>query len=255
MTAATLTRRGALCALATAASAPAIAFQALPIDAACIHWAERQFHVDRLARLVAAYDEAEARLPAWAQSGPERIDTDGNLCGAIVGWPQIEKPEPARVGERIIRPSISQAREHFEFSVRVFSSSKSRANCRVTMRRSIRAIIVRLRERKRLCDELGLTAIDREISYSVTVICRAEDAIARQEPSPNAVAAGVMASLCADCCNTSTAAGPEYCGTMAMGLMALRSLLPSLSGLIREHAVFFVEHPDLPLVAMPFTSR
>jgi hypothetical protein len=40
---------------------------------------------------------------------------------------------------------------------------------------------------------------------------------------------------------------------MAMGLVALRSLLPSLSGLIREHAAFFVSNPTLPLSAMPFT--
>jgi hypothetical protein len=39
---------------------------------------------------------------------------------------------------------------------------------------------------------------------------------------------------------------------MAMALVALRGLLPSLSGLIREHAALFVSNPTLPLSAMPF---
>jgi len=39
---------------------------------------------------------------------------------------------------------------------------------------------------------------------------------------------------------------------MAMGLVALRGLLPSLSGLIRDHAALFVSSPVLPLAAMPF---
>lgn len=256
MTATAMTRRGALFALATAASAPAIALQAPHVDAANIHWAERQFRVDQLARLVTAYDAAAANLPAWAASGPERIDAEGNLCGQVVAWPQIENLEPARVGERIVRPSIRQAREHFEFSARVFAfSPKSRENCRAVMRRSIRAIVARLRERNRLYNELGLTALDREISDTVTALCHAEDAIDALEQLPSVVAAQAMAAICFDCRRTSTAAGPEYCGTMAMGLIALRGLLPSLSGLIREHAAFYVSNPTLPLSAMPFTTK
>jgi len=39
---------------------------------------------------------------------------------------------------------------------------------------------------------------------------------------------------------------------MAMALVALRALLPSLSGLIRDHAAFFVANPGLPFSGMPF---
>jgi hypothetical protein len=39
---------------------------------------------------------------------------------------------------------------------------------------------------------------------------------------------------------------------MAMALVALRGLLPNLSGLIREHAAFFVSNSSLSLSAMPF---
>jgi hypothetical protein len=37
-------------------------------------------------------------------------------------------------------------------------------------------------------------------------------------------------------------------GVVSMkNLLALRGLLPSLSGLIRDHAAFFVDNPTLPL--------
>ena len=41
---------------------------------------------------------------------------------------------------------------------------------------------------------------------------------------------------------------------MAMALVALRGLLPDLSGLIRDHAALFVSDPGLPLAAMPFAA-
>lgn len=253
MSAATITRRGALCALATVASGPSVAFPAPSVDAANIRWAERQFQIEQLRRLATAYDVAAAKLPAWAAPGPERIDAEGNFCGTIVAWPQIENLAPAHTGERIVRPAIWQAREHFELSARIFASSpKSREGSRAAMRRSIRAIVARLRKRNRLYDELGLTTLDREMSDACTAMCAAEDAIAMLEQSPNVVAAHVMASICDNCSNADVASGPSQCGTMAMGLFVSRGLLPGASGLIREHVAYFVSNPTLPLSAMPF---
>jgi hypothetical protein len=39
-----------------------------------------------------------------------------------------------------------------------------------------------------------------------------------------------------------------------MALTLLEVLTPKLSGLIREHAVFFVANPYAPLSAMPFSA-
>ena len=148
---------------------------------------------------------------------------------------------------------IYQAKEHFDFAVSVFASSpKTRENCRAAMRRNIKAIVARLRARHQLYVELGLDRIDREMSDACTAMCEVEDAIGELEQSPNVVAAQLLASLGDDCDRTSCASGNGYCGTMAMALVALRGLLPSLSGLIREHAAFFVSNPTLPLSAMPF---
>jgi hypothetical protein len=57
-----------------------------------------------------------------------------------------------------------------------------------------------------------------------------------------------------DCQQDAIASGHGYCGIMAMALVALRGLLPSLSGMIREHAAFFVDNPGLPLRGMPFNA-
>jgi hypothetical protein len=252
MTGTNISRRGALSALAAFTAAPAIALPA-PVDAANVLWAERQKHVERLAHLSNEYNAAHDKLPAWAMSGPERLDASGNFCGNDVNWPLVEDLTPPSVGERIVRPAIYQAKEHFDFAVSVFASSpKTRENCRAAMRRNIKAIVARLRDRKRLYAELGLDRIDREMSDACTAMCEAEDAIGELEQSPNVVAAQLLASLGNDCDRTSCASGNGYCGTMAMALVALRGLLPDLSGMIRDHAALFVSNPTLPLSAMPF---
>jgi hypothetical protein len=244
-----------------AAHKAAPTFHTTAVDAANLHWGERQFHVDQLAHLSSEYDAAYKCLPAWAQSGPERIDSEGNLCGPIVNWPQIDNIEPAQVGERIVRPSIWQARESFEFSARVFAySPASREKYRAAMRRSIRAVVARLRERRHLQDELGLTALDSRLDEACRAICAAEDSIAALEQSSNSTAALLMAKLSHDCSRFDAAAplgfegAPGYCEAMSMALVALHGLLPGLSGLIREHAAFYVGNSALPLSDMPFTA-
>jgi hypothetical protein len=245
-------RRGFFGVIAAFTAAPAIALPA-PVDAANVLWAERQRHVDRLQLLSHDYDAAHAKLPAWAISGPERLDANGNFCGDHVAWPLIEDLTPPSIGERIVRPSIYQAKEHFDFAVSVFASSpKTRENCRATMRRNIKAIVARLRARKRLYAELGLDRIDREMSEACIAMCQAEDAIRDLPAAPNVVAASLLAGLTNDCNRSDFAEGNGYCGTMAMALVALRGLLSDLSGAIRDDAVCFVSNPTLPLGAMPF---
>jgi hypothetical protein len=252
MSANNLSRRGALGALVAFTATPAIALP-VPADAANALWAERQKHVERMAQLCAEYEAAEDKLPAWAKPGLDRIDADGNFCGQIWGWPLVEDLTPPRVGERIVRSSIRQAKENFEFAVRVFGSTPAfRERCRASMRRNIRAIVARLRERERLYTELGLNDLSQAISDACTSMSEAEDAIGELTSSPNVVAAMVLAGVCDGCDRSDFAEGNGYCGTMAVALVSLRGLLPGLSGLIREHAAFFVDNPTLPLSAMPF---
>jgi hypothetical protein len=252
MSTANISRRGAIGAFVAFTAAPAIALPA-PADKANALWAERQSHVESLALACAKYDAAAAHLPAWAQGGPSRIDQDGNPCGDDSNWPLDPSVTPPPRGERITRPTIYECRESFAFKVRVFGlEGRARALARAHMRQSIAAIVARLRERDRLYSALGLIKLDRENCAACDAICAAEVAIGELEQSPNAIAASVLAGLGYDCDRTSCATGNGYCGTMAMGLIALRGLLPNLSGMIRDHAALFVSNPTLPLSAMPF---
>jgi hypothetical protein len=165
----------------------------------------------------------------------------------------MEDLTPPSVGERIVRPSIYRPKENFEFAVGVFGSTPAfRERCRANMRRNIKAIVARLRERKRLYTELGLYDLSQAMSNACTSMSETEDAIGELTPSPNVVAAMVLAGVCDNCGHSDFAEGNGYCGTMAVALVSLRGLLPGLSGLIREHAAFMVDNPTLPLSAMPF---
>ena len=105
-----LSRRGALGALVAFTTAPAIALPA-PADPTNALWAERQNHVERLAQLCAEYSVAHDKLPAWALPGLERIDANGDFCGELRAWPLVEDLTPPSVGERIVRPSVHQAKK------------------------------------------------------------------------------------------------------------------------------------------------
>jgi hypothetical protein len=252
MTASNLSRRGALSVLAAFTAAPAIALPG-PADKANDLWADRQAYVDLLAHLSADYDTAKAKLPAWAQPGPDRIDQSGNACGDIVNWPLDPTVTPPPLGYRFVRPSLDRCREDFDFVSRVIATSPAaRAKARAVMRSRMRTIIARLRERKKLYEELNLSELSRQMTASCNSILAAEEAIGELEQSPNVIAAQLLASLGDDCDRTSRASGNGYCGTMAMALVALRGLLPDLSGMIRDHAALFVGNPTLPLAAMPF---
>jgi hypothetical protein len=79
---ANITRRGALCALA---SAPALAL--LAADPANALWAERQTHVERLALASAKYDAAKAQLPVQMMGQSDRIGVS-SVSRAVVLRPR-----------------------------------------------------------------------------------------------------------------------------------------------------------------------
>lgn len=60
-----MTRRGALAALVAIPSLSVVA----PVDAAELPWERRQHHVEALARITRAFNEAFERLPGWARDG------------------------------------------------------------------------------------------------------------------------------------------------------------------------------------------
>jgi hypothetical protein len=254
-----ITRRAALGALAIA---PTLSLAA-PVDAVVPLWEQRQTHVEALARFKREYFDAYERLPDWAKPGERCIDQDGTPCGEIVWHTRdLTVAPPTREGAvRVVRPSISEARNDFDSFVRVLCGTPElpgyearRAKARATMRNRILAMTARLKERKRLNSELGLDRLDDLMMVECDSIRVAEDAIEVLAPGPNRTAALVMARVSQDCDKDSTASGSGYCGVMAVALVALEALLPSLSGMIRDHAALYVANPIMPFSEMPFAA-
>jgi hypothetical protein len=121
-------------------------------------------------------------------------------------------------------------------------------------RKDIRAIVARLREGRRLFDELGITELNRQIEATTDAIIEIETRLFELSGSPNVSAAHLMMEVCQSCGLEDFAGGNGYSGGMAIAAMALKPLLPSLSGVIRDHVAFFVSNPELPLSAMPFAA-
>jgi hypothetical protein len=180
-------------------------------------WIERQTKIERLRVLQAAYLDATAKLPSWTLS-------------ACNGKPR--------------GPSVAGYYDEFNLTVRALHlEGPARAAARAHMRRLIRGVIDRLRERRRLSQQMD-DACDELLAVEAFFLDFKNE-------MPDIVAARLMINLSYDCDLDAYARGNGYSGTMAMALIALRGLRPHLSGLIRDHAAFFVENPNLPLREMP----
>lgn len=264
-----ISRRGALSALAAFTAAPSISLPAIADNAADLSvepktnvdllarflWIERQTNIELLFRVSAEYKKAAEKLPAWAKTGFDSIDQEGNPCGSETGWPLDISISPPLFGSRFVRVSLWQCRQDFYLAVSDPAvGSEGRAKARAMMRSRMRRVIVLWRERDRLYQDLGLIDLDRQSQAICREIISLEDTIAEQEPTPNIVAAKLMITLGDKCDRSSRAIGNDYCTTMAMALVVLQGLLPNLSGLIKTHAAFFVSNPDLPLSEMPFVA-
>ncbi|MHC2241207.1 hypothetical protein [Bradyrhizobium elkanii] len=252
---------------AVAAATPAIATASDPqptggTDASAL-WQERQIHIERLNHLVAASREAHEKLPNWAKTGPRSIDHEGKPCGEESNWPlhtDMSPPVDHPGVTRVVRPSIYEVREEFESWMRISGSPEhpfyaaTRAKARANMRRRIRKIVARLRERERIYDELGLPSLDDQIEAECEAIRTTDAAMEALDQTPDAVAARLMARVDQDSFGNAPACGPGYDSAAAVAFIAIEALLPNLSGLIRDHAAFFVSNPYNPMSDMPWKA-
>ncbi|MBP1091917.1 hypothetical protein [Bradyrhizobium diazoefficiens] len=238
-----------------------IASMVAPFNAAIQLWEDRQSYVETYRVHSRAFKAAYRRYPEWAHGGPRMIDHAGNLVGAESGYPlDTSVKPPERPGSyRVARPSLHDVKSDFEVYCRTMLGGPSshnyeacRAKARARMRERMRPIIARLRERRRIAEDLGLHRINGELIALVDKIGDIEKNIVALHDSPDRTAALIMVQVEAECMVGDYAEGPGYCGTMAMAHLALRSLLPQLSGVIHEHAEFFVSNPTLAACRMPF---
>ncbi|MET4493490.1 hypothetical protein [Bradyrhizobium sp. LA7.1] len=247
-------------------AAPFLHLPALPgpsvFNAAEDAWETRQRHIDDLARLVSITKGLSECLPNWAKEGPRSINGAGEFSQETSAWPEIENVglPPFPSAWRVIRPSPFEVKADFEQYVRIFGQPSSagyqafRENARAKMRARMRTIVARLRERRRLQEEIGLAAAERGIGLAIDGIVAADSALQYLQDSPDKRAAIIMMRVSDDCERIATIEGDFQCATMFIAAIALEQMLPDLSGLIQEHASFFVSNPTVPLAEMPFAA-
>jgi hypothetical protein len=210
-------------------------------------YAERTELAARSRTLTEQHKAAEASMPWWAQPGRKYVRSDGQWVGEKVGWPAIDDGELPPNPSTWINKRVSPFEIRKDFTIDANRASMSPDEARVRYRRRMRGMIARLRrqreeeakaELRQFRDQLDaigerLGEIDKKIeNFSVSAANAAQ----------KAAAVALITSLYdhrrrTDCFGNSA---------------TLVALQPFLTGQIREHVDYVIEHPYLEMGAMPF---
>lgn len=223
-------------------------------------WEARQRHIEELAELIPLQTRLEKSLPAWAAYGPRAINGEGVYSDDCCGWPEAASYDlpPVSYAWRTVRVSPYEVLGDYRTRVAMLGNPEGknyavwRAKARAQARERMRTVIQRIREQRKLKDSLGITALSEHIQAAVDGICATEEALRELHETSDRKAALIMMRLDDYCKSSASVAGEDVCETMGIAFVALELLLPDLSGLIRDHAQFFVSNPAAPLRAMPF---
>lgn len=111
-----------------------------------------------------AVNAAEAMLPAWANNGPCYINSSGERCGMVVGWPELNM-------ENFQLPTVAHAFKCVRYSVTDLKKEYQRTcetlrfkpyenpQLRASYRAKIRSVIARIREQRAEEKKVGLPAL------------------------------------------------------------------------------------------------
>lgn len=243
-----------------ATSPPVFVAGLMPFNAAVDAWEERQRNIGIMAELYPVLVRLNGELPRWANNGPRSINGEGEWSADNSGWPEAEHYElpPISYAWRTVRVSPYDVRSDYKTRLRMLGNPEGknyaawRATARAQMRQRMRVVIRRVREQRRLLEELGIAAVERRIGAAVDGLIEVENTIRELHESADRTAALIMANVDDNCQPAASIAGDDRDATMEIAAVALKLLLPELSGLIREHAQFFVSSPTTPLREMPF---
>lgn len=111
-----------------------------------------------------AVKAAEAMLPTWAYNGPCYINSSGERCGMVVGWPELNM-------ENFQLPTVAHAFKCVRYSVTDLKKEYQRTcetlrfkpyenpQLRASYRTKIRSVIARIREQRAEEKKVGLPAL------------------------------------------------------------------------------------------------
>lgn len=199
-------------------------------------WTERTALARELHKTQCAATDAEAKMPEWAQRGPQHLRSDGTYSGRVVGWPRIEDAKPPEgVVLRNVRPSPTELEAHFGFfgwsekNLESFERAMASLNERRARQEAERAK-VGLPEleaaTERLCGRLN--EIDDEIEVLPQV-------------SPTKAAVMFMIGMTRGSVDESL---DDFDAQEVMARGTLPLIRPYLSGLIADHVDDLIKHPE-----------
>lgn len=203
----------------------------------------RAFLLARGADTVAlrAVEAAEAQLPWWAVSGPSHVNHRGILCGDISHWPARQEYRLPSNGAWVrIRQSRLDAISGFEHDRRVLGEEPARRAFAEFEDR----LAARDRERRLVC----LDVLTQRLEQLGDRMYDHQQSILTLQPSSLAILAAQI--MTATVTNEFTYATAENSDQMSLAAVALRGLLPHLSGDIAQDAAEFVDNPDRRLDQM-----
>jgi hypothetical protein len=253
--AAALARRSFLVGLAVtapiAATASAEAFAAPMVSRSEIDdlYAERTKLTARSKTLKDQYRAAEDSMPWWAQPGQKYVRSDGQWIGEKVGWPAIDDGKLPSCPSIWIDKRISPHEIRNDFAIDTETARMGPVEARVRYRSRMRDMIARLRRQREEEAKAGL----RQFRDRLNEIRESLKEIDKKIENSNVTAADAAqkvaaVTLIASSCDRRRS--HEYLGNSA----TLVALQPFLTGQIREHVDYVIEHPYHEMSAMPFYS-
>jgi hypothetical protein len=196
------------------------------------------------------YRAAEASMPWWAQPGPSHLRGDGIWRGTDVGWPAVDDDKlPPRADFMLNkRPSPSDIKGDFDAQIRHWGD-KRRPEIRAVYRRRMRDLISRLRLQREEEQKAGIAKISAQLDAIGERLSEIDERIENLNVAPADAAQKAAALILITSLYECWQSNDEFGNTAT-----LVALQPFLTGQIREHVDYVIEHPDHEMWAMPFYS-
>lgn len=218
-------------------------------------WRKRRAAIAAAHGASAKASAAEARLPAWARSGPQYITSEGAPYGdSTVGWPAIEmsaadlRTLPSE-GLTLLRPSPATIERDYERNLHILGPRG--AGKRRTQ--ALAALSRRLRDQTAEEKKLGLPNLERAADAAWEKQRDIEDEIKRLSPStPHLIAALTLMEIAY--CGDDKLEFPKD-GTLQLAELVLLSLRPHLIGPLGEAVGEFLDNPSKSVSEMSFSPN
>lgn len=192
---------------------------------------------------VRAYEEANAKVPWWAKTGPAYVTSRGMMeDGPVVGWPAIQDYEPPThsIMQTLIRPGLSDLSRRFEAE----ASMWGRERALPVYRKRLRALAARKRAQRAEEERAGLTAASARLDRVCDELWEIEKAI---EALPLSLTTATALSLIWFVLEMS---GDQSLADASGGrelLVTLRAMHPYLTGPISKDIGVLLSEPNRPI--------